>query len=201
MPRHLSLATISCVPAIPQVPDVASTFNTRLLNPSARLAQEMDIPRGPSVALALPYPESHFPRRLVVSRPGSQTSSDSVRPREAMAIPGARLNDAPPPLPPQPYNEDLANGIDLAWRWQNSDHLRGTRMLAPIKPGSSLLGGRTHAPVVEDDAQDMEIDDYPERRTSTASTVRSPSYSEKDLNSHIPNLIRRPPSPSSMTQR
>src|ERR1700743_2353177 len=74
------------------------------------------------------------------SRSNSQTSEDSFRPRQAMVIPGTRFDDVPPPLPPPRYNDDLAHGVDLAWRGANGDPFDNQRQLAPIKPGSSLHG-------------------------------------------------------------
>lgn len=61
-----------------------------------------------------------------------------------MAIPRAREEGPPPPLPPPRYIGELSEGQDPGWQWGNtnssSDGFGGTRM-ATVKPGSSLLGG------------------------------------------------------------
>jgi len=126
-----------------------------------------------------------------------------------MAIPGARFDDAPPPLPPPKYNEELAQGIDVAWSWGNRDPFSGRSKLAPIKPGSSLYGGYLHSrpdPAHRlHQSDEMEVDDdssaLSNRRASTVSTIRSPSQSDMPLPTRIPSLVRRAPSPSPANQR
>jgi hypothetical protein len=62
----------------------------------------------------------------------------------SMAIPRARDNGPPPPLPPPRYiGEELSDGHDIGWQFGNiSSHGAGFRhgQLASVKPGSSLLG-------------------------------------------------------------
>lgn len=136
------------------------------------------------------------------SRSNSQTSEED--PREGLLIPGVRFDDAPPPLPPPRYNEELAQGIDIAWKWGNSDPFRSERRLAPINPGSSLYNGyaasrRSSGRSHESEHMDMDDDYY--RRGSTVSTVRSPSQADIRAGFHVPHLVRKPPSPSPTNQR
>lgn len=122
-----------------------------------------------------------------------------------MVIPGARFDDAPPPLPPPRYNEELAHGIDIAWSWGNTDPFHPKRRLAPIKPGSSLYGGylesRSSNFAVARDADDMDLDDDYPRRGSNVSTVRSPSQAEIRQGAPVPTFTRKPPSPTLANQR
>ncbi|KAL2412842.1 hypothetical protein ABEF91_000710 [Exophiala dermatitidis] len=136
------------------------------------------------------------------SRSNSQTSDDTFPPREAMPIPGARLNDAPPPLPPPRYNEELDHGIDLAWSWANSDPLGNTaRRLAPIKPTSSLFGGYMQSKSGSGRLREDEMDlDEHLRRGSNASTARSPKLMAREAG-HAPTMPRKPPSPGMASQR
>lgn len=151
-----------------------------------------------------PYRDSAATPRST-SRSNSQTSDDSVRPREAMVIPGSLFEDVPPPLPPPRYIDDLAQGVDLAWKWANSDSFDHQRRLAPIKPGSSLHGSymESRTPLShprDPDDMDLDDDDYP-RRSSNVSTVRSPSQAEVRFGGPVPALIRKPPSPNLANQR
>lgn len=140
------------------------------------------------------------------SRSNSQASDDAVHPRGAMTIPGARFDDAPPPLPPPRFNQELAHGIDVAWSWGNSNPFDyNKKHLAPIQPGSSLYGSYREAyrPSISlRRPDDMDLDDEEDhRRGSTVSTLRSPSPAESKLGGHIPSLIRKPPSPTTLNQR
>lgn len=169
----------------------------------------MDIHRIPTHVVRTPSyrNDAATPRSpRSTSRQTSQTSDDSVHPRGAMTIPGARFDDAPPPLPPPRFNEELAHGIDLAWSWGNSNPFHyNKKQLAPIQPGSSLYGSyrepprpsasfRGPAPVTDD----MDLDDEEDhRRGSTVSTIRSPSPAEFRMGGDIPSVIRKPPSPTS----
>jgi hypothetical protein len=124
-----------------------------------------------------------------------------------MVIPGTRFDDVPPPLPPPRYNDDLAHGVDIAWKWANHDPFHHGRQLAPIKPGSSLHGSylesRSHFSHGRDDDDDMmDIDDDEDpRRNSNVSTVRSPSEAEIRFGGPVPALVRKPPSPNLANQR
>ncbi|EXJ63531.1 uncharacterized protein A1O5_11292 [Cladophialophora psammophila CBS 110553] len=162
----------------------------------------MDIRRTGTAGMRIPLPpcrdNAATPR--FTSRSNSQNSEDSLRPREAMVIPGARFNDVPPPLPPPRYNNDLAQGVDIAWKWANGEPFDTQRQLAPIKPGSSLYGGyldsKSHFVRAQDtDEMDLDDDDYV-RRSSNVSTLRSPSQSDIRLAGSVPALIRKPPSPT-----
>ena len=141
------------------------------------------------------------------SRSNSQSSQDASRPRQAMVIPGTRVDDVPPPLPPPRYNDDLAHGVDIAWKWANNDSFDHQRQLAPIKPGSSLHGSylesRHHFPHGQDDDDDMmDIDDdeYP-RRSSNVSTLRPPSDADIRFGGTVPALVRKPLSANLGNQR
>ncbi|OAL37731.1 hypothetical protein AYO20_02908 [Fonsecaea nubica] len=167
----------------------------------------MDIRRTGAAGMRIPLPPyrdtAATPRST--SRSNSQTSEDSLQPREAMVIPGARFNDVPPPLPPPRYNNELAQGVDVAWKWANGETFETQRHLAPIKPGSSLYGGyldsRTNLGRAQDpDEMDLDDDDYT-RRSSNVSTVRSPSHADIRLAGSVPALIRKPPSPTLTSQR
>lgn len=144
-----------------------------------------------------------------VSRSNSHASQESLHhPRGAMTIPGARFDDAPPPLPPPRFNQELAQGIDVAWSWGNSNPFnQHKRQLAPINPGSSLYGSYLDSmrhPAGRRDPDNMDLDndddDY-DRRGSTVSTIRSPSQAELRMGGHIPSLTRKPPSPAPLNQR
>ncbi|OAG38395.1 hypothetical protein AYO21_07378 [Fonsecaea monophora] len=167
----------------------------------------MDIRRTGAAGMRIPLPPyrdtAATPRST--SRSNSQTSEDSLQPREAMVIPGARFNDVPPPLPPPRYNNELAQGVDVAWKWANGEPFETQRHLAPIKPGSSLYGGyldsRTNLGRAQDpDEMDLDDDDFT-RRSSNVSTVRSPSHADIRLAGSVPALIRKPPSPTLTSQR
>ncbi|RVX69403.1 hypothetical protein B0A52_06999 [Exophiala mesophila] len=84
--------------------------------------------------------EAPLSPRFTRRRSNSRSSSDgSLRLGRAMSIPGLRFEDVPPPLPPPRFNEELAQGIDVAWAWANTnpfDHSQ--KSLPPIRPGSSL---------------------------------------------------------------
>lgn len=97
-----------------------------------------------------------------------------------MPIPNSRGEEAPPPLPPPRYLEDLDNGHDSGWTWANSlargDGF-GQRTLAPIKRGSSLYGGYMRGRMDGTD-NPMAGDDDHDRRGSTVSTIKSPSEAD-----------------------
>lgn len=169
----------------------------------------MDIHRIPTHAVRNPSyrNDAATPRSpRTTSRSNSQASDDAVHPRGAMTIPGARFDDAPPPLPPPRFNQELAHGIDVAWSWGNSNPFDyNKKHLAPIQPGSSLYGSyrEAHRPSISlRRPDDMDLDDEEDhRRGSTVSTLRSPSPAESKLGGHIPSLIRKPPSPTTLNQR
>lgn len=94
-----------------------------------------------------------------------------------MAIPGARIEHVPPALPPPRYNSDLDQGIDLAWKWQNEHLMSGQSKLAPIKPGSSLLGKPSLPQPVRDDSPDIFVDSSIGHSQTSVRAVTSPSRS------------------------
>lgn len=124
-----------------------------------------------------------------------------------MGIPNIRYVEAPPPLPPPRYIDDLAHGNDLSWELQNRGGDFGPQQKLPsIKHNSSLFGGYM-APTrsssghdVDDEAIDMmDLDDDDYDRKGSTSTIRSPSQAEIDTASlavgRMQSLARRPPSP------
>lgn len=157
----------------------------------------MDIPRGPTIALPFSITDTHAATRRHSSRSSSQGSPESSGPRRSMAIPGARVDDVPPALPPPRYNHDLDHGFDLAWKWQNEDLMTGESKLAPIKPGSSLLGTLSRPQLARDD--DTEEDEDVDLNTLRAAS--SPSRSHLVTATSIPSLMRSPPSSSGINQR
>ena len=162
----------------------------------------MDIPRGSSIALPLPsilvHPERH--RRL--SRHSSHTSSEFGPPTANMAIPGARMDDVPPPLPPPRYNHDLDQGLDIAWSWQNEDLPGDSSRLAPIKPGSSLLGHQSMSQHAGDENEDIDMDlDADEDALSSIPSTRRSSQSQYATGSNMATLAFRSPSSSGIYHR
>ena len=170
----------------------------------------MEIHRPSASAMRIPTRGPAPDRRLNTSRSSSYTSITSIHSRDPMAIPGAQIDEPPPPLPPPRYNEELDRGIDVAWSWQNSEQFGTKSKLAPIKPSSSLYGGYLQARsdtrrLSEDHNDDMDVDDW-DRRGSTVSTIRSASQADVGAGAggtaaSIPSLIRRPPSPTPSNQR
>ena len=78
-----------------------------------------------------------------------------------MAIPRARDDDVPPPLPPPRYiGEQLSEGQDVGWQWGNT-HNTG---FGGVKPGSSLLGRASntqhpHGPPRRETSASRSLDD------------------------------------------
>jgi hypothetical protein len=99
-----------------------------------------------------------------------------------MTIPNAREDIAPPPLPPPKFIEELAYGNDPGWQWGNTTHAGFSKStLAPIKPGSSLMGSYRRESW-EEKQDKIERKDF--RRGSSISTiVRSPSEIDAQLDS------------------
>jgi hypothetical protein len=179
----------------------------------------MEIHR-PSSSVRIP-PRSPFnaARRPSVSRTTSYTSTTSSHSREPMPIPGRPMDEPPPPLPPPRHIEEFDKGLDTAWSWSNAHSHGREGKLAPIKPSSSLYGGYMRPRNdgrPSPDIDEMDVDDWDDRRGSAALTIRSPSQSELVLGagsaaatgrfepgagSGIPSLVRRPPSPTTSNQR
>jgi len=65
-----------------------------------------------------------------------------------MSIISATGATPPPPLPPPRYIEGITEGSDPGWEFENRANAEGERSnSAPIKAGSSLLGGHSISPV------------------------------------------------------
>jgi hypothetical protein len=149
---------------------------------------------------------SYHERRPAASRPESQNSS-SYTSRAPMTIPHNRPAEAPPPLPPPRFIEDLENGHDLGWRWGNLAAHEGFGKLAPIKQSSSLNGGYRWTPTDtsrgDEATEEMDVDSYFDRRGSTVSTIRSPSHPEVLPGSlgYIQSGGKRTPSPSALSNQ
>ncbi|KAJ9651942.1 hypothetical protein H2198_008805 [Neophaeococcomyces mojaviensis] len=118
-----------------------------------------------------------------------------------MAIPGARVDDVPPALPPPRHNPELDKGVDLAWKWQNEDLPLTRRTLAPIKPQSSLWGSTSQAQLIMDEDEDVEMDMELDSSHHAQPIARPPSQSQFATGTSIPTLTRRPPSSSGINQR
>ncbi|KAH8697220.1 hypothetical protein BGW36DRAFT_295296 [Talaromyces proteolyticus] len=96
----------------------------------------MDFSRLPS-----PPSISSFERHM----PGHSFSSHGP-----MRIPNNKRDDfVPPPLPPPPRINDLEDGHDAGWLHANGMGRPDVAKLAPINPGSSLLGGHHPIPRLE----------------------------------------------------
>ena len=92
-----------------------------------------------------------------------------------MMIPNARDDDnlPPPPLPPPRYIDDFAAGSDPGWKWGNTSNHGG-------------FGGRDGSSVTSASSWDQQMgeDTSPDRpdfkrRGSSATTIKSPSNSER----------------------
>lgn len=168
----------------------------------------MDIPRiaSPSLGRVLD-PMSYHDRRPSASRSHSHSSVSSHSSRAPMTIPHNRPAEAPPPLPPPRFIEDLANGHDLGWRWGNSVDDERFEKLPPINQSSSLHGGyrRQLVNTIQDEeaAEEMDVDGEFDRRGSTVSTIRSPSHPEVFPGSlgYIYSGGKRTPSPSATSNQ
>jgi hypothetical protein len=167
----------------------------------------MDIPRiaSPSSSRVLEQMAYHE-RRQSASRSDSHSASSHTT-RAPMTIPHNRPAEAPPPLPPPRFIEDLANGHDLGWRWGNSVVDGRFGKLAPIKQSSSLNGGYRRPPMDtshdEEAMDEMDVDGDFDRRGSTVSTIRSPSHPEVFPGSlgYIQSGGKRTPSPSAASNQ
>lgn len=160
----------------------------------------MEYPRGRLAPVPCTSAESYNNRRSLPLRSNSQTSPAFEQVRVGMAIPGARVDLVPPPLPPPRYNRDLDSGLDLAWRWQNRDCLEGRNAPISIKPGSSLLGGKPneHFTRDEDGDIDMEMDVDASHLVQPSSDFLSQSHLATGTS--LPSMTRRIPSPSGLNQ-
>jgi hypothetical protein len=166
----------------------------------------MDIPQmaSPTSTRVLDQ-KAYHDRRPSASRSDSQTSSSHTS-RAPMTIPHNRPAEAPPPLPPPRFIEDLANGHDLGWKWGNSGFEGGFGKLPPIKQNSSLIGGYRRLPMdtsCDEGIEDMDVDGDFDRRGSTVSTIRSLSHPEVFLGSlgYIQSGGKRTPSPSAASNQ
>lgn len=126
-----------------------------------------------------------------------------------MPIPNARLDLAPPPLPPPPFIEDLARGHDAGWKFANED-LKGAfrnSTLAPIKQGSSLHGGymqpRLNTNTKSDDQPEILQADELGRKNNTVSTIHSQSQPDVQMGcvGVAEEERQKPTSPSSLANQ
>lgn len=68
----------------------------------------------------------------------------------------------PPPLPPPRFIEGINEGSDPGWEYENRERDRNNA--APIKPGSSLLGGHKLSPAARYNGQTRNVEfDHPSR--------------------------------------
>lgn len=108
-----------------------------------------------------------------------------------MAIPHAREEGPPPPLPP-PRNigEELSDGKDPGWQWGNTG-FGGNRV--ELKPGSSLLGGYSSIQARHHDRR--EEHDFSAREHSNSvslddmSSAESLEHSDEDRSGKPPRPI------------
>ena len=104
-----------------------------------------------------------------------------------MSITSATGATPPPPLPPPRYIEGITEGSDPGWEFENCANAEGVRSnSAPIRPGSSLLGGHKISPVgrYTGPARNFEFDQPPRLEVP-------PDNGRGDGNEHresIPNL-------------
>ena len=159
--------------------------------------------RSPRPSTRVLDPVQNNERRWNTSRSNSHASLPSSFASQApMTIPHSRQAEAPPPLPPPTFIEDLADGHDLGWQWGNPGRTGGLSTLAPIKQTSSLFGGYMQPRLdtvraAEGEKELMELDDRFDRRGSTGSTIRFPSQPEIKLedgrylqqNGHMPDPL------------
>lgn len=149
-------------------------------------------------------------RRKPVSRSKSYTAveSDGSRAPIGMAIPHARTETAPPPLPPPRWNKSLENGMDLGFNWANSMPGALSNTLAPIKPGSSLHGGygdpRRAAATLgrpADESDEMDLDETFDRKGGMLPSMRAP-WSPGRPAEHQPHTgVKRPTSPGNIANQ
>lgn len=163
--------------------------------------EKMDAARGPTIALPTPSTTTqHYYSQRHLSRSSSRESSEVDLPTTGMAIPGARRDHVPPALPPPRYNNNLDHGVDLAWQWQNEHLMAGRTKLAPIKPGSSLLGIPARTQLIRDDDQGVGVDSSIDHSQSSVRAVASPSRSRVTTAASIPSLVATSPPASGINQ-
>ena len=95
----------------------------------------------------------------------------------ALAIPGARFDQAPPPLPPPRYIDELAAGSDPGWAWGNDpkggNFGKAKESAMPMSNFPKSWGKN----IVD---RPLEMPDF-RRRESSTSTVRSPVDTNRGL--------------------
>jgi hypothetical protein len=163
----------------------------------------MDIHGARSVAIPISGPDFLIRRRRSSSRSNSHSSPDSTSTsiRKPMSIPGRHFEDAPPPLPPPRFIQDLEDGHDIVQEREQRQNKNSD--LPPIKEGSSLLGGFSkrskhqeygrHAINCEEDNSSSHT-----RRGLTA-TIPPPTSTTTMSSAAVcslPSVVRRPTSPS-----
>ena len=111
------------------------------------------------------------------SRP-SVWSPDASLSTSSSAIPMPNAPPAPPPpaLPPPRIVEDLALGHDPGYYFGNIHQKEDANSgMSCVSPGSSLRGNWS---MRKEEDMDFEQDDDDRKRGSSASTIRSPSFSD-----------------------
>lgn len=161
----------------------------------------MDIPRGPLIASPFPTTDTHAATTRHRSCSSSRTSPELGGPARIMAIPGARVENVPPALPPPRYNHDLDRGFDLAWKWQNEHLVTGDTKLAPIKPGSSLLGTHSGPQLTQHDEEIVDVDPDVGLNRSPVRAAPSSFRPHHAMEKTFSSSTRGPPSPSGINQR
>jgi hypothetical protein len=105
-------------------------------------------------------------------RYASPPSSSSFQPDLASPMPIPNVQDAvPPALPPPTHIPDITSGQDPGWQWGNDPTSTDFGRSAPVKPGSSLLGGGLISPPHKEleHVQNGSMDDG--RRGSSLATI------------------------------
>lgn len=139
----------------------------------------MKSPSTPSICV------SHHSRpRSPLRRSSSYLSNSSLA--APMPIPHTgRDPPPPPPLPPPRNIEELGLTHEPAWPWTTNPHWTGFGSAPSVKPGSSLLGGKSspsseHEHEYEHDYEGARRAVDAARRRSSISTV-IPAYKERQV--------------------
>lgn len=114
-------------------------------------------------------------RRRSISRSAAMPSSRAPVP---LAIPNARYDLAPPPLPPPRHTHDITAGSDPGWAWGN-DPKGGNfgKARESVRPMSNFP--KSWGKTMEEDWP-LDRPDF-RRRESSTSTVRSPADTSRGL--------------------
>ncbi|CRG85426.1 Zinc finger protein sens [Talaromyces islandicus] len=111
-----------------------------------------------------------------------------------MRIPNRTIEHyAPPPLPPPPRINDLEDGHDAGWLHANDMGRPDVAKLAPINPGSSLLGGH-HPPEPIPRLDRMTLDESSYRTNDSFSHIKlePPKPQEVGFGSSLSTTLSEP---------